>query len=206
MSLFPKTGTLAADVDRVLAAFGREVTRHHVPRVTQRAEELALQFGVDVHAARTAALLHDLGGIFRRDEMVDLCTALELPVVPEERRVPLLLHAKLSVVLAREWQGVDSPEILQAIRYHTTLHASATALDQVVFLADKLEWDQGGEPPYARALCAALEGGLEAGTRWMLGWMALPEARLLIPHPDLREAWRAYGLTDPSAAAREWSG
>jgi predicted HD superfamily hydrolase involved in NAD metabolism len=165
MSFFPRTGDLPADVDRVLAAFGREVTRQHVPRVTQRAEQLALHFSADVQAARTAALLHDLGGIFRRDEMVELCTALELPIEPEERRVPLLLHAKLSVVLAREWQGVKAPEVLQAIRFHTTLHAQATALDQVVFLADKLEWDQGGEPPYAHDLSAALEGGLDAYSR-----------------------------------------
>ncbi|WP_189011319.1 bis(5'-nucleosyl)-tetraphosphatase (symmetrical) YqeK [Deinococcus malanensis] len=161
-SRFPTTENLATDVDWVLAAYGREVIREHVPRVTQRAEELALRFSVDVQAARTAALLHDIGGIFRRDEMLALCKALELPIEPEEERVPLLLHAKLSVVLAREWQGVHAPEVLQAIRYHTTLHGQATALDQVVFLADKLEWDQGGEPPYAQALRASLEEGLEA--------------------------------------------
>ncbi|WP_019011327.1 bis(5'-nucleosyl)-tetraphosphatase (symmetrical) YqeK [Deinococcus aquatilis] len=194
LSAFSKAQDLAGDVDHLLAAFGREITREHVPRVTRLAEKLALQFGVDVQAARTAALLHDIGGVFRYDQMVPLCEALGLPVEPEERRVPMLLHAKLSVVLAREWQGITSPEVLQAIRYHTTLHGQSTALDQVVFLADKLEWDQGGQPPYFAALSAALNESLETGTRWMLSWMALPEAKLLIPHPDLREAWRSYGI------------
>ena len=195
ISAFPKTPDLAADVDTVLAAYGRDITREHVPRVTRMAEELAVRFGVDVQAARTAALLHDIGTIFKRSEMVTVCEALGLPVEQEERQVPMLLHAKLSVVVAREWQGVYAPEVLQAIRFHTTMHAQATALDQVVFLADKLEWDQQGTPPYAQGVSAALEDGLEAGTRWMLQWMALPEAHLLIPHPDLRDAWRKYGVT-----------
>ncbi|GHF45714.1 putative HD superfamily hydrolase involved in NAD metabolism [Deinococcus metalli] len=188
-------GDLAADVDALLAAHGRDVTREHVPRVAREAVRLARRFGVDVGAARTAALLHDVGGIVRRADMVALCRALALPVEAEEEQVPMLLHAKLSVVLARERYGVTDPAALQAIRYHTTLHARPTPLDLVVFLADKLEWDQGGVPPYHAALSAALDGGLEAGARSMLAWMATPAAHLLLPHPDLRAAWAAFGIT-----------
>ncbi|GGK43870.1 hypothetical protein GCM10008955_42060 [Deinococcus malanensis] len=42
----------------------------------------------------------------------------------------------------------------------------------------------------------ALDGGLEEGTRWMVYWRSLPEAKLLWAHPDLREAWRTYGIVD----------
>ena len=193
---FPPSGALARDVDRLLAAHGREQTREHVPRVTAKARELAARFGVEVERAETAALLHDIGGIFERSEMVGLALGLGLPVRPEERQVPLLLHARLGEVLAHDLYGVTDPGILQAIRFHTTLHAAPAPLDEVVFLADKLEWDQGGVPPYHAELTAALEGGLRAGVRWMLGWMATLEARLLIPHPDLRAAWKAYGVEE----------
>lgn len=195
---FPRSQDLASDVDTLLAAHGREVTREHVPRVARQADELARRFGVDPGQAVQGALLHDIGGIFPRSEMAPLCDSLGLPVEPEERQVPLLLHAKLSVVLARELYGVTDAEVLQAIRVHTTLHAAPSPLDQVVFLADKLEWDQGGVPPYHAGLSAALKSGLESGTRWMLSWMAAPDARLLIPHPDLRAAWAWYGIQPPS--------
>ncbi|ALW89507.1 bis(5'-nucleosyl)-tetraphosphatase (symmetrical) YqeK [Deinococcus actinosclerus] len=186
---------LADDVDTLLAACGREVTREHIPRVTAEARRLARHFRVPEGAAAQAALLHDLGGIVPRGEMVPLCRALGIPIYPEERQVPMLLHAQLSVVLARERYGVTDEGVLQAIRYHTTLHAAPNPLDLVVFLADKLEWDQGGAPPYQAALRRALRDGLEAGATWMLRWMASPEARLLVPHPDLRAAWAAFGVT-----------
>lgn len=186
---------LAADVDALLAACGKTVIREHVPRVAQEAETLARRFGVDPALAQEAALLHDLGGIVPREVMVPLSERLGLPVCPEKRRVPLLLHAGLSVVIARRRYGVHDPAVLQAIRVHTTLHARPTPLDLTVFLADKLEWDQGGVPPYGAELRRALDGGgLRAGARWMLAWLASPPARLLIPHPDLRAAWEAFGI------------
>lgn len=189
---------LAEDVNTLLAACGREVTREHVPRVTAETRRLARHFGVPEVAAAQAALLHDLGGIVPRAEMVPLCEAVGIPICPEERQVPMLLHAQLSVVLARERYGVTDAGVLQAIRYHTTLHAAPSALDLVVFLADKLEWDQGGPPPYQAALRWALRDGLEAGATWMLRWMASPAARLLVPHPDLRAAWATFGVSDPA--------
>ncbi|CAM3874049.1 bis(5'-nucleosyl)-tetraphosphatase (symmetrical) YqeK [Deinococcus frigens] len=194
---FPPSGDLAADVDALFAAHGREKTREHVPRMAHAAVTLARWSGVDPQAARTAALLHDLGGIVAWSKITALCQSLNLPVVDEERRVPMLLHAKLSVVVARELYGIKDETILQAIRFHTTLHAQPTPLDMVIFLADKLEWDQGGIPPYYARLLSAVDGGLEAGARWFLDWMASPEARLLIPHPDLRAAWTAFGITPP---------
>ena len=77
---------------------------------------------------------------------------------------------------------------------HTALHGQPTPLDQVVFLADKIEWDQGGEPPYRAGLLNALEAGLDAGTRFMLTWMYEERARLLVILPELREAWAAFGV------------
>lgn len=181
----------------LLAAHGRERTREHVPRVAAQARELAVRFSVDPDRAERAALLHDLGGIFERAEMVALCLSLGLPVELEERQVPMLLHAKLSEVLARDLYGVSDVGVLQAVRFHTTLHGAPTPLDEVVFLADKLEWDQGDVPPYHAGLSRTLEDGLAVGARWMLGWMATSQARLLIAHPDLRAAWRHYGVTAP---------
>jgi predicted HD superfamily hydrolase involved in NAD metabolism len=190
----PVSGNLAQDVDTAFLAYGNRITREHVQRVAKLAPELARRFGVDPQAAETAALLHDIGGVVPRGSMVDLCLQLGLSVRPEELQVPMLLHARISEIIAGEVYGVTDLAVLQAIRVHTALHGQPTPLDQVVFLADKIEWDQEGEPPYRAGLLAALDTGLDAGTRYMLTWMYEERARLLVVLPELREAWAAFGV------------
>lgn len=106
------TGTLAADIDEALRLHGRERTREHVPRGARLARMLAKRFGVDPQHAESAALLHDIGGIVPREQMVVLCEQLGLSIWPEERQVPMLLHARLSEVLAREVYGVTEGAML----------------------------------------------------------------------------------------------
>jgi predicted HD superfamily hydrolase involved in NAD metabolism len=190
----PHTGQLAHDVDAAFLAYGNRITREHVPRVARLAPELARSFGVDPVQAEVAALLHDIGGVVPRGEMVELCQSLSLPVRPEERQVPMLLHARIGAVIAQEVFGVTDTAVLQAVRVHTALHARPTPLDQVVFLADKIEWDQIGVPPYRAGLLAALESGPDAGTRFMLAWMFEHRSDLLVALPELRDAWAAHGI------------
>ncbi len=54
--------------------------------------------------------------------------------------------------MAQEIFGVTDTLILNAVGCHTTLRAQPTTLDKVLFVADKLVWDQPGTPPYAQAL------------------------------------------------------
>lgn len=65
-----------------------------------------------------------------------------------ERKFPMIIHQKLSRVIAKEIFKVEDEEILNAICCHTTLRKHATKMDLVLFVADKIEWDQKGTPPY----------------------------------------------------------
>ena len=58
--------------------------------------------------------------------------------------------------MAQTWFGCFDPAVLSAIGCHTTLKANPGPLDLLVFLADKLAWDQPGGPPYAAAVQAAV--------------------------------------------------
>ncbi len=60
----------------------------------------------------------------------------------------MIIHQKLSRVIAKEIFKVENEEILNAICCHTTLRKHATKMDLVLFVADKIEWDQNGTPPY----------------------------------------------------------
>jgi len=100
----------------------------------------------------------------------------------------MIIHQKLSVVLARDIFYVTDTGILSAIGCHTTLKASASRLDKVVFLADKIAWDQDGKPPYIKKVTAALEESLDAGVRVYLNYLWERRDQLLVIHPWLIEA------------------
>lgn len=186
-------GDLAHDVDALEALHGREITREHLHRVAPLARQLAERFGLDPVRAETAAWLHDIGGVFAYPEMVGACEALGLTVLPEEARAPMLLHQKLSALIAREVFGVEDEEMLDAIRCHTTLRARPTPLDELLFVADKLEWDRPGEPPYKARLLAALDVSLEAGARLVVADLWAERAELFAVHPWLRAAHEWFG-------------
>ena len=75
--------------------------------------------------------------------------AKELPIEDQERMAyarcgdlfvdEKLLHSPAGAVFYSETFGEDDPEILDAITYHTTGRGDATLLDEIVFLADKIE-------------------------------------------------------------------
>jgi HD superfamily phosphohydrolase YqeK len=61
-------------------------------------------------------------------------------------------------------------------------------LDKIVFIADKLKWDQAGDPPYLEALQAALKQSLDAGAFLYLNYLWQQRETLLALHPWVAEA------------------
>ena len=100
-----------------------------------------------------------------------------------------MLHQKLSAVMAREIFGIADEPLLSAIGCHTTLKANASALDKVVFLADKLRWDQAGDPPYLATLRTACGQSLNRGAACYLDYLWQQRSRLPVVHPWFVEAY-----------------
>jgi HD superfamily phosphohydrolase YqeK len=59
---------------------------------------------------------------------------------------------------------------------------------KVLFVADKLAWDQPGTPPYAHDLQTALAQSLDQATLFFLTYLWERRDSLLVIHPWLREA------------------
>ena len=150
------TGSIASDAPAFLVLHGHPATAQHSAGVAAEAGRIAALVQVDVVAAQQAGWLHDISAVFASPERARVADVLGVEVLEEERAYPPILHQKLSAVLARELFGVSDGGVLSAIACHTTLRAGATDLDKVVFLADKIAWDQPGEPPYLAELLAAL--------------------------------------------------
>lgn len=111
----------------------------HTLGVVQAALELADRFGADRDKAELAAILHDIAKYFPEEEMVE--TIRSHAELDDEllNYHPSLWHAPVGALYVRDRLGVDDPEVLDAIRYHTTGRRGMTLLDKVVFLADYIE-------------------------------------------------------------------
>jgi len=111
----------------------------HTMGVVSEAEKLAIHYGQDVEKARIAALLHDCTKEYSTDKKRALCQlwGVQLDVVLETSID--ITHSLLSAESAKRDFHVNDPDILQAIRYHTTGHSNMTMLDKIIMLADYTE-------------------------------------------------------------------
>ena len=57
----------------------------------------------------------------------------------DEKKAPAVLHAKYGAWLAETKYHITDPEILSAIRWHTTGRPGMTLLEEIIFTADYIE-------------------------------------------------------------------
>jgi predicted HD superfamily hydrolase involved in NAD metabolism len=190
---FEACGILRNGVERLFMRAGRMDTLAHSVAVAEKAVAIADACGLDRDALETAALLHDASAVIPSRAMVSAAERWSLAMVEEERRLPMLLHQRLSAAIARRTFGVSKPEIISAIACHTTLKASASDFDMALFLADKLSWDRKGAPPFAEKVEEGMLRSLASGCVAYIEWLFGEPGALLVAHPDLvaARAWLA---------------
>ncbi len=186
------TGDMAQDVAVFLKRHGCPQTALHSAAVAAEACRIAAMVGIEPARAAQAGWLHDVSAVIPVEERAAVAEALHIPVLPEERALPMILHQKLSVVVARDLFGVADADVLSAIGCHTTLKAEASVLDKVLFVADKLAWDQPGEPPYRVALETALAQSLDAAACVYLRYLWERRVSLAVVHPWLAAAHACF--------------
>lgn len=103
----------------------------HTAYVLETAIGLSARFCVDPKKARIAALLHDCAKYLPEETLLSYADT-EPPMLP-------ILHAPAGADYAKNVYGVTDPEILSAIRLHTTGDANMTLLEKVIYLADMIE-------------------------------------------------------------------
>ena len=112
---------------------------YHVLGVMEFAVSLALREGVDVEKAATAALLHDCAKALKPQAIEEEMASYGEEIPDEDRPFPGTWHALLGAVRAQRQFGINDPEILDAIRFHPTSDADASALTKILFVSDILE-------------------------------------------------------------------
>jgi predicted HD superfamily hydrolase involved in NAD metabolism len=183
------SGDLKRDITLFLEHHDCPKTAAHCLAVGAQAREIAARFGLDKTQAEQAGWLHDISAVFPNRERLAAACALGVEVLPEEERFPLILHQKLSVIMGREIFGITDEAVLSAAGCHTTLKAGASPLDKAVFTADKIAWDQEGQPPYLPQVLAGLEESLDAAALAYMQYLWERKDSLKVIHPWLKAAY-----------------
>lgn len=116
-----------------------EGLRAHILRVEAESLMLAGLHGVDEQRVAVSALGHDLVRHLRGPDLLTM--ALQYGLNPDAVEVasPILVHGPVAARILERDYGFDDPEVLAGIDCHTTARAGMSALEQVLFVADKVE-------------------------------------------------------------------
>ncbi len=111
----------------------------HTLGVMYTAASLAMNYHTDITQALLAGLLHDCAKCIPDSEKIQLCKENGIEINDTEYQNPSLLHAKLGAYLAKEEYGIGDPNILSAIKWHTTGQPAMNLLEKIIYIADYIE-------------------------------------------------------------------
>lgn len=110
----------------------------HTLGVVESAKILASRYGADESKAELAAYLHDYAKFWpierQREVVVEQGMQEELLYFDKS-----LWHAPVGAYAVQHELGIEDPEVLDAVRYHTSGRVDMTLLDKIICLADYIE-------------------------------------------------------------------
>ena len=126
----------------------------HTKGVMYTAGCLAMAHEYSMEKAMLAGLLHDCAKCIPNDQKIEMCEKNHILINPVEYKSPYLLHAKLGAFLAETVYEVSDPQILHAIKVHTTGEPDMSLLDKIIYIADYIEpgRDKAENLPYIRKI------------------------------------------------------
>ncbi len=157
--------------------YEREVKKHLTPErffhsqcVAKEAAKLAERYGTDVEKARFAGILHDIMKDTPKEEQLKIIEESGILLSKAEKLNPKLWHSLAGAAYAERVLGVTDPEILTAIRYHTSGRGGMSLPEKVLFVADYMSADRDypGVENMREAAYRSLEEAIVKGVAWTL--------------------------------------
>ena len=179
----------------------------HSLLVAYTARRLARQNGMDENQAAMAGLLHDCAKCLPLSVMQHIAKENRLLLDKETLQSGNLLHGPVGAMLAQKEYGVADPNILSAIRCHTTGKVGMLPLDMIVYLADKIEPSRRSYPALEEVrelaghdLAGAMLCSLESTLRYV-------KSQNATPHPLTQQVadWLKRIAQTPLSTQKEWN-
>ena len=143
----------------------------HTKNVKKMAVKLAKRWGADPEKAAMAAILHDSAKELPKQELLQIFADNAIIAENAPARPSPVWHGIAAAILAETQWGITDPEILSAIRCHTTGKPGMSKLDKIIYLADMTSAERGWPgvddlralemQDLDRALCDALKRSID---------------------------------------------
>lgn len=112
----------------------------HSLGVADEARKLAAKYGVDESRAYLAGLVHDCAKEVPPQDMEGILkNKYGVSVDSMSKLTPKILHGVLGACEAQSKFGIYDPEILDAVKYHTTGKGNMSMLAKIIYIADYIE-------------------------------------------------------------------
>lgn len=154
--------TSILDLDKAKQWLSQQLTPEryeHSLGAHEKAVELAEKFQLppeERERASIAGLLHDAAKLLNSRELLARCEQYHIQLDEVDRKTPQTLHPFVGAEIVRETFNVQEPDILDAIRYHTTGRAGMSRVEKIVYIADKIEGNTRN-PLYIQRMTSSLD-------------------------------------------------
>ena len=168
--------------------------------VADSARMLAERYGADPEKAYFAGLLHDVMKDTPHGEQKKVIEDGGTVLTDAERGNPKLWHAMAGEAYLRVQMGVTDPDVLRAVRYHTTGRAGMSLLEKLLYVADYLSADReyNGVDRMRRLAESSLEEAMLFGLSFTISDLAQKEQ---IIHPDSVDCYNEICLKKGNTAS-----
>jgi len=191
-SKYAKTDDIFNDVVNFHIENDKIKTMEHSIKVAEKGIELAMDFNESVYKIKLALYLHDISVVIPNNLKIEYSEVNGIEILREERIFPIIIHQKLSKNIAQKIFQVYDMDVLNAIECHTTLKANPSKLDMILFISDKIKWDQDGFPPYIDVIEKNLKISLNNGVKEFINYLMDNKHQLKVLHPLLIEAYEYF--------------
>lgn len=183
---------LKNEIKQYLVSKNCEKTYYHCMEVGEYAYQLGEKYLTSPEKVSIAGYLHDISAIYPNNQRISVAQKYGIELNEAEMAFPMIIHQKISKSIAKMDFGIEDNEILSAIECHTTLKKNYSDIDLVLFVADKIKWDQEGKPPYLDGLLQALNCSLENAAYFYIDYILKHDIKIV--HPWLWDAYNQLNL------------
>jgi len=154
--------TSILDLDKAKQWLSQQLTPEryeHSLGAHEKAVELAEKFHLppeERERAAIAGLLHDSAKQMNSRDLLARCEQYHIQLDEVDRKTPQTLHPFVGAEIVRETFNIQEPDILDAIRYHTTGRAGMSRVEKMVYIADKIEGNTRN-PLYIQRMTSSLD-------------------------------------------------
>ncbi len=129
-----------ADIEEQVKKKLKKSRFRHTLGVAYTASCMAMRYGVDVDKAYLAGILHDNAKHLDDDQMLKAAREAGIAVTDFDRRNPFILHGPVGAARAKKKFGIRDADLLNAVANHTVGRCGMSLLEEIVFIADYIEY------------------------------------------------------------------